>query len=1295
MDLQQDKSAENSSLTPLPSSSVALNSANPASKSSMLRFPVRIGITWKKGERLEAQDFSNTWYPSKIVEISEEEKAVLIHFEGWNQRYDEWFHMVSDRLRPTTRHSERKDKGIYKRRRVNPHPIYRPGDEVLARWKDCKKYPAKISRLIEESTYEVVFYDGVTHLIQAMNIQPMPEEMKAVAKNLPLPPRNKFSFKQVKVSLPASIRKKEEQKKERTKQTLAGSILARSKRSPSKLIAKAKLLPKVTLKRDRELDVFSVTANKGPPSPPKKEKPITITCEATLSTLSEAECLQLFGPAAVGDGNASVPNSGELSHSSDSVSMVAVNTPGGVGTRESSSSMQGTTHETLLAKKRKGGKKHLSSRIRKRAYTDTSTGGVKKRKLTADSTEFGTSNNMKVSKMPQPLPLGYGERSKSLDIPGHSAGTPPPLAPLAPHIFIPSKAFIVEEDHNPFKCPYEGCTKDFRKDNLLQYHIKYYHTELEVNSSTSSPTAVLPQPAPNAPTQTSSGTPVVTSCGTLNPLIAGVTSKPKTENVSSAAVQTTSVSTLTQLTPSKCTPKRRRRKTDSICSTDSEMSASSKSKSSKRIRNDSEISVTTESPEVAGRETQTDSSRLVEELAAEDEAILWPDTEEAEEEEMASDMVNCVCGERHHSGLMIQCEVCMCWQHFKCADVKKTGVPPLNYVCLICENAPGTRDSCKYLHDMGWERRGELPTFPFSQQKPARSNPSSRSSPSHLASECNYLLSTLHGVKCALHSTRRQIKISKEEGDPEFQLWQTDWDNWVKPQEVLTLTPRSGDPELSPTSSTFLFPPALANVKDTNKTTEDSKSNKGSSLGFIDAFIKFTKEESKSSMHAPPKSESPQILPSSSAASATSSSSSGSTKAPVHTFSSQLFSLSSTPPKISALPASENSNLQLVSPSKLGEDFSRDVTHQVQPDESLPSVSKSTKNLLLAVNTTQALSINTSSAPSPSSSSLSSLQMSTPPMMLSPVTGAEGVPPQTPSVGRTSSHLSTFTNQAEVSGLIKDLFPGPGGDAPAQHADKPPELSQTKIKGCLSFSDVDHPQTSKETSTSSVPSKQNVDESIENLAPDPQKQYSAKQREDQSLFLTSSSDNVEDRKTDSSHQDQDKASTILVQKREPSPDGNHIVQQRDVPFSPTSPCTQDYSRNNFWDRNAKQHNGNLSPDHVTSLYLNANGNVKHGPVFSVEDDEDTQDNDTDTAEESADPYKNCEQNLLVHVQKVHSDIEQQLHGLEARILELENSENNNPFIELSEDNILNDIPALKKSLSKLARHLMKVQHFTS
>ena len=35
---------------------------------------------------------------------------VMIHFDGWNQRYDEWIEMDSERLRGKGKHSARKGK---------------------------------------------------------------------------------------------------------------------------------------------------------------------------------------------------------------------------------------------------------------------------------------------------------------------------------------------------------------------------------------------------------------------------------------------------------------------------------------------------------------------------------------------------------------------------------------------------------------------------------------------------------------------------------------------------------------------------------------------------------------------------------------------------------------------------------------------------------------------------------------------------------------------------------------------------------------------------------------------------------------------------------------------------------------------------------------------------------------------------------------------------------------------------------------------------------------------------------
>ena len=41
-------------------------------------------------------------YLASILEVDEVDQDLLVHFEGWNQRHDEWIDFGSDRLRPLT-----------------------------------------------------------------------------------------------------------------------------------------------------------------------------------------------------------------------------------------------------------------------------------------------------------------------------------------------------------------------------------------------------------------------------------------------------------------------------------------------------------------------------------------------------------------------------------------------------------------------------------------------------------------------------------------------------------------------------------------------------------------------------------------------------------------------------------------------------------------------------------------------------------------------------------------------------------------------------------------------------------------------------------------------------------------------------------------------------------------------------------------------------------------------------------------------------------------------------------------
>uniref|UniRef100_A0A1A7WWY0 Pecanex-like protein n=2 Tax=Iconisemion striatum TaxID=60296 RepID=A0A1A7WWY0_9TELE len=45
----------------------------------------------------------------------------------------------------------------------------------------------------------------------------------------------------------------------------------------------------------------------------------------------------------------------------------------------------------------------------------------------------------------------------------------------------PPPILSIELDHNPFKCPAPDCSKSFRKASLLHYHIKYYHSDQQLD----------------------------------------------------------------------------------------------------------------------------------------------------------------------------------------------------------------------------------------------------------------------------------------------------------------------------------------------------------------------------------------------------------------------------------------------------------------------------------------------------------------------------------------------------------------------------------------------------------------------------------------------------------------------------------------------------------------------------------------------------------------------------------------------------------------------------------------------
>lgn len=167
--------------------------------------PNRPGISFEVGARVEAQDYLQKWYPSRIEKIDYDEGKMLVHFDRWSHRYDEWILWDSNRLRPLERPtlrkeglkeeevSERLSEMRASRLRELPGSTestedqkdlpqqtqeLRDGEEVLARWTDCRYYPAKIESINKEGTYTVQFYDGVIRCVKRIHIKSMPEDAK-------------------------------------------------------------------------------------------------------------------------------------------------------------------------------------------------------------------------------------------------------------------------------------------------------------------------------------------------------------------------------------------------------------------------------------------------------------------------------------------------------------------------------------------------------------------------------------------------------------------------------------------------------------------------------------------------------------------------------------------------------------------------------------------------------------------------------------------------------------------------------------------------------------------------------------------------------------------------------------------------------------------------------------------------------------------------------------------------------------------------------------------------------------
>jgi hypothetical protein len=132
--------------------------------------------TWKRGTIVEARDLHDNWYKSRIIEADENNRRVKVHFFGWNSRYDQWFDINSSDLRPFKGVQDEEVKTEASSADIQPNMDevvnFNTGDVILAKWIDNFYYPATVLRVVNKNEtvyYEVKFEDGVKKMIRFSN----------------------------------------------------------------------------------------------------------------------------------------------------------------------------------------------------------------------------------------------------------------------------------------------------------------------------------------------------------------------------------------------------------------------------------------------------------------------------------------------------------------------------------------------------------------------------------------------------------------------------------------------------------------------------------------------------------------------------------------------------------------------------------------------------------------------------------------------------------------------------------------------------------------------------------------------------------------------------------------------------------------------------------------------------------------------------------------------------------------------------------------------------------------------
>nr|CAD7257097.1 unnamed protein product [Timema shepardi] len=912
------------------------------------------GINFHPGLRLEAKDLGNDkWYGVKVVEVDWVEEDVLIHFEKWSQRYDEWISMDSPRLRSPQKSEPQPES--------KPISFFNVGDEVMAAWTDNRRYPAKVKAVAPNnvSPEGIGSKEDRRQRKRKLNVAELFVSKKRRVGSFDFSPPRQDIERVTKLDLgkpekafgnASSANKKESNQSFKD----ANQKDSSAPNDPTKVESKSESIGRSRRKSDNE-------------SPRSKKKSVDPVNELEVGAKWEPE----------GDTAYVVESTAGLRRS---IIIADPRLPSGWAKhtiQRRSGNSAGKWDVFLVGP---AGRK-FRTRAELRTYFEERKEpfeealfdfGLGRRKLVKVSANSNTpalkpSSSSKLSRSsgknkhssspienatPQEPPLQrriktllpkirppHSEGEKEEKSAADTEGPPPPYTttvaansavkipdPVDGQVFVGGLKIQMEND--AYKCPKEGCGKTFRKENLLQMHLKHYHPEYNKFMGSTPNVAdlayartigenledLMPKSRFTFTTVTPFGTEKsarienTRKSRTLspsdafnsdkkkdkNPLIATTKKllkgeqeeKPQLHESGTETAQCTPVQGVGEemSLPSETTPpntpladvKEERKEPDNISKLplstseqttemtttdrpaedceddhidvvddkdvqqpDSPQSSTCVSKVLRSVRK-RQLSGPSPSPDATFKKRKLD---LLDEVDGTEEGScsldgskfsstirinkkklpmihleklnvttdsnghiihilpsshgtsdgLTQHSDAAEEESKSpleqskfehlrkEELINCTCGYSEEDGLMIQCDLCLCWQHGICNNIEKEGDVPEKYTCSICLNPYRERASKKYLHDQDWLKEGKLPSLSFHTKNPSDVNHRER-----LLKRSHDVTGMLLQVQHVAQGLRVKLNIAEKPDHPKLYLWAKSWEKVSKLEGLKT-----------------------------------------------------------------------------------------------------------------------------------------------------------------------------------------------------------------------------------------------------------------------------------------------------------------------------------------------------------------------------------------------------------------------------------------------------------------------------------------------------------------------------